>query len=76
MKMVKVYTTSTCPYCTMLKNFLNDQEIAYEEINLQQRPDMVDYVMKSTGNLGVPQTEINGQWVIGFDPNQIMALVK
>ncbi len=74
--MVKVYTTSTCPYCTMLKNFLNDQEIAYEEINLQQRPDMVDYVMKSTGNLGVPQTEINGQWVIGFDPNQIMALVK
>lgn len=74
--MVKVYTTSTCPYCTMLKNFLNDQGIAYEEINLQQRPDMVDYVMKSTGNLGVPQTEINGQWVIGFDPNQIMALVK
>lgn len=74
--MVKVYTTSTCPYCTMLKNFLNDQGIAYEEINLQQRPDMVDYVMKSTGNLGVPQTEINGQWVIGFDQNQIMALVK
>ncbi|HSH24844.1 MAG TPA: glutaredoxin family protein [Massilibacterium sp.] len=74
--MVKVYTTSTCPYCTMLKNFLDDKGIAYEEVNLQQRPEMVDYVMKSTGNLGVPQTEINGKWVIGFDPNQIMALVK
>jgi glutaredoxin len=33
-------------------------------------------LVETTGQLGVPQTEINGQWVLGFDPETIMNLVK
>ncbi len=33
-------------------------------------------IMQKTGQMGVPQTEVNGQWVVGFDPNSIMAAMR
>lgn len=75
-KQVTVYTTNTCPYCIMVKNFLKDKGVPFTEVNLQREPDKIDRVMRATGQMGVPQTEINGKWVIGFDPNNIEALLN
>ncbi|HEY9576958.1 MAG TPA: glutaredoxin family protein, partial [Pseudobacillus sp.] len=36
MNKVTVYSTNTCPYCTMMKNFLNEQGIPFTEVNVQQ----------------------------------------
>lgn len=33
---VTVYTTSTCPYCDMMKNFLKDKDIPFHEVNVQK----------------------------------------
>ncbi len=74
-KNITVYTTSTCPYCTMVKNFLNDKNVSFTEVNLQLEPEKMEYVLQNTGQMGVPQTEINGKWVIGFDPQNIEALL-
>lgn len=76
MKKVTVYTTTTCPYCVMLKNFLKDKGIPFEEVNIQLDPVAAKKLVETTGQIGVPQTEINGQWVLGFDPESIMALLK
>ncbi|MGG6432657.1 glutaredoxin family protein [Anoxybacillus sp. D401a] len=76
MKQVTVYTTTTCPYCTLLKNFLAERGIPFKEVNLHHHPEAVDYVVRSTGQMGVPQTEINGRWVVGFDPQRIMQLLQ
>lgn len=38
MKKVTVYTTTTCPYCVMLKNFLREQGIPFTEVNVQLDP--------------------------------------
>jgi glutaredoxin 3 len=73
-KQVTVYTTTTCPYCIMLKNYLNEQGIPFNEINLNFHPEAVERVVRATGQLGVPQTEIDGHWVIGFNPEAIMQL--
>jgi glutaredoxin 3 len=35
---ITVYTTNTCPYYTMLKNFPDDKGIAYKEVNVQKDP--------------------------------------
>ena len=35
MKNVVVYTSNTCPYCTLAKNYLEDKEVAYTEKNVQ-----------------------------------------
>lgn len=71
-----VYTTSTCPYCTMLTGYLEEQGIEYEEVNVQVNPEAGQRLVATTGQMGVPQTEINGQWVIGFDPERIQQVLK
>ncbi|MGM9988935.1 MAG: glutaredoxin family protein [Bacillaceae bacterium] len=72
MNTVKVYTTTTCPYCVMLKNFLVEQKIPFQEINVEKEPNLMYELVQKTGQMGVPQTEVNGKWVLGFDPNGIM----
>ncbi|RST75083.1 glutaredoxin family protein [Siminovitchia acidinfaciens] len=73
---VTVYTTTRCPYCVMLKNFLMEREIPFNEVNVESDPEKMQELINKTGQMGVPQTEINGQWVIGFDPNSIMMALK
>ncbi len=55
--MIKVYTTTTCPYCHALMDWLEQQGIKYEEIDASNIPDIT----------AVPVTEINGQRIVGFD---------
>ena len=76
MKNVTVYTTTRCPYCVMLKNFLSDQHIPFQEVNVETKPEMMRELMRKTGQMGVPQTEVNGNWVVGYDPNSIMMALK
>ncbi|KQL18326.1 glutaredoxin family protein [Cytobacillus solani] len=76
MNQITVYSTNTCPYCVMMKNFLKDQGLPFKEVNVQMDQTAADRLVAATGQLGVPQTEINGQWVVGFDPEKVMRLVK
>ncbi|WP_433745713.1 glutaredoxin family protein [Falsibacillus pallidus] len=76
MNSVTVYTTNRCPYCVMIKNFLKDQNVNFKEVNVEENPELMKQLIQKTGQMGVPQTEINGQWVLGFDPNKIMAILN
>ncbi len=76
MNKVIVYTTTQCPYCVMLKNFLAEQNISFQEVNVETNPDMMQMLVNTTGQMGVPQTEVNGQWIVGFDPNNIKKALK
>lgn len=76
MNSITVYTTTRCPYCVMLKNFLTDQNLPFKEVNLDSKPEMMHQLVRTTGQMGVPQTEVNGKWVLGFDPNNIMQALK
>lgn len=75
-KNITVYTTTQCPYCTMLKGFLTQKNIPFKEVNVEKDPLMMQKIVKQTGQMGVPQTEINGKWIIGFDPESIMEALK
>ncbi|KGA96359.1 YruB family glutaredoxin [Alkalihalobacillus alcalophilus ATCC 27647 = CGMCC 1.3604] len=76
MNQITVYTSNHCRYCVMLKNFLSDQNISYQEVNVETNPATMQQLVEKTGQLGVPQTEVNGQWVVGYDPNSIMSALK
>lgn len=64
--MIKVYSTSTCPYCHALMNWLDEMGVEYEEINAENMPDITS----------VPVTEINGERIIGFDRPAIKKALK
>lgn len=55
--MIKVYTTQTCPYCHALMDWLEQQNVEYEEVDATGMSDIT----------AVPVTEINGQRIVGFD---------
>jgi glutaredoxin 3 len=60
----------------MLKNFLSSKNISFKEVNVERNPEIMQKLVNTTGQMGVPQTEVNGKWVIGFDPNSIMMALK
>lgn len=76
MNQITVYTTTACPFCHMVKHFLKKQGLPFQEINVQKDPAAGQRLVETTGQMGVPQTNVNGQWVIGYDPDRIMGFVQ
>ncbi|MDH4239563.1 MAG: PDZ domain-containing protein [Phycisphaerae bacterium] len=71
---VIVYTSPTCPYCTMVKDFLSQRGISFEERDVSRDSSYAQELVRSTGQMGVPVTIINGQVVVGFDRGRLEQL--
>lgn len=71
MTSITVYSTPTCVYCNMAKNFFKANGFDYKDFNvatdLEKRKEMID----KTGQMGVPVIDINGTIVVGFDEEKI-----
>ena len=68
MAKIEIYTTTTCPYCTMAKRLLENKGQKWEEINLDQSPDRLDEMLeRSGGRRSVPEIFIDGKLVGGYD---------
>lgn len=73
---VKVYTTPTCPYCVMTKNFLRENRIEFVEKNVaSDRAAAVEMVEKS-GQMGVPVLDVNGEIIVGFNRDAIKKALR
>jgi glutaredoxin-like YruB-family protein len=75
-KQVIVYTTPSCSWCTTLKTYLDQKQVRYREINVASDSAAAEAMVRKSGQQGVPQTEINGQVVVGFDKNRIDQLLE
>jgi len=73
---VRVYSTNFCPYCKMAKEFLKDNNVSFEEVNVQENKEAAKEMIEKTGQVGVPVIEIDGETVIGFNREQIKKLLK
>lgn len=67
MKKVKVFSTPTCPYCHMAKDYLTDKKVSFEDINVSQDQQQAQKMVERSGEMGVPQLWIDDQIVIGFN---------
>lgn len=74
-KSVKVYSTPTCPYCIRAKQFLKDNNIAFEDIDVSKDPAKADEMVKKSGQMGVPTLEIDGKIIVGFDKEEISKIL-
>ena len=70
-KEVKVYSTPTCPYCKMAKNFLEDNSIPYQDLNVAEDRIARDDIVRRSGQMGVTVIDIDGDLVLGFDQVQL-----
>jgi glutaredoxin-like YruB-family protein len=74
-KRVTVYSTPTCSWCTTLKNHLKHNGIKYSEIDVSKDQKAAEAMVRKSGQQGVPQMDINGTMVIGFDKVKINKLL-
>jgi len=64
---ITVYSTPTCPYCKMVKEFLNEKGVEFKEIDVSTDRDAVKTMVEKSGQMGVPQIEINAKIIVGFN---------
>ena len=70
-KKVKIYSTSTCPYCIRAKQFLKDNAVIFEDIDVSMNQEAAQEMVKRTGQMGVPVIDIDGEIIVGFDKEKI-----
>ncbi len=74
MKNVVVYTSNTCPYCTLAKDYLEEKGVSYTEKNVQTDKTARQELM-NMGHMGVPVVVIDGEEIVGFDKDKIESLL-
>jgi glutaredoxin-like YruB-family protein len=76
MKNITIYSTPTCHFCKLAKEYMNAHGIKYTEHNvatdLAKRQEMVD----KSGQLGVPVIDIDGKIMVGFEEGEFAEALK
>ena len=75
MKNVTIYSTPTCHFCRLAKDFFKANNVAYTEYdvasNLEKRKEMIE----KSGQMGVPVIIIDNELIVGFDKPQISKML-
>lgn len=75
MAKIKVYSLPTCLYCRKAKEYLEANNIEYEEINVATDQEGLEEMVRKTGQMSVPVLSIDDQIVVGFDKGKISDLL-
>lgn len=70
MSKVTIYTSNTCPHCKAAKNYLRENNIDFEEKNVDEDRSAIDYLVEK-GYRGVPVINIDGEDMVGFNKNLV-----
>ncbi|MCD4697382.1 MAG: glutaredoxin family protein [Bacteroidales bacterium] len=74
-KRVIVYSTPTCSWCTTLKTHLKKNGIRFTDIDVSRDQSAAQEMQRRSGQMGVPQTDIGGEMIVGFDKTRINNLL-
>lgn len=64
---VLMYSTWSCPFCHRAKALLDSKKVQYQEIRVDERPELRDEMISKSGRRTVPQIFINKQPIGGCD---------
>jgi glutaredoxin-like protein NrdH len=62
-----VYSADWCGDCQLLKAFLQEHQIPYENRDIRKEPQWGEELEAKTGKLGVPYLKIGDEWIIGYE---------
>lgn len=72
---VKVYSTPSCPWCTVAKRYLKSKNINFDDLDVSKSREAANEMVIKSGQRGVPVIDINGNIVVGFDRATIDKLI-
>ena len=70
--MIKIYTSNWCGYCDAAKNLLNNLNLEFEEINIEENNLSRQDLLKLSGGYTIPQICINNNFIGGYSELQIL----
>ncbi len=73
MKNVTIYSTNSCAYCAMAKEYFKGKGVNYTEFNVGSDLDKRKEMVAKSGQMGVPVLDIGGTVIVGFDQEKIDA---
>jgi len=68
---VTVYSTPTCGYCMKIKDYFKAKNISFTEYNVADDMNKANEMVKKSGQMGVPVTDIDGKIIVGFNKPEI-----
>jgi glutaredoxin 3 len=74
-KQVTIYSTPTCHFCHMVKEYLQEKGVEYTEHNVAEDVEKRQEMVEKSGQMGVPVVFIDEDMVIGFDQAKIDSLL-
>ena len=76
MPKVTVYSTPTCPWCHKAKDFLKENDVPFQDINVAANQKAAEEMIEKSGQMGVPVIQIDDLFIVGFDKNAIKKALK
>ncbi len=64
---VIIYSAVWCPWCHKTKEFLKENNIEFEERDIERSDGAAEEVVKKSGQRGIPVTDVDGTIIVGFD---------
>ncbi len=76
MASITVYSTPSCPWCHRLKDWLKQNKIEFKDIDVSRDRAAAMEMIRKSGQMGVPVSDVNGQIIVGFDQDAIKEALK
>jgi len=75
MAQITVYSTTSCPYCKMAKEFFAAHNVAFTDKDVTFDPNTQQEMIEKSGQLAVPVIDIDGQIIVGFNQGKLKELL-
>ena len=73
---ITVYSTPSCGYCNMAKDYFKKNRIPFTDYNVATDPKKAEEMVKKSGQMGVPVIDVNGSIIVGFNQGAIESALK
>jgi glutaredoxin-like YruB-family protein len=74
-KKVEIYSTVTCHFCHMAKDWLTEKNISFTDYNVGEDMEKRKEMVEMTGQMGVPVIKIGDEVMIGFNQDKMAELL-
>ncbi len=76
MAAITIYTTPTCGFCHMAKEYLGSKNIDFDTKDITTDADAYDEILEKSDQLGVPVIDVDGSIVVGFDRSKLDVVLR
>ncbi|MBI4133545.1 glutaredoxin family protein [Candidatus Uhrbacteria bacterium] len=76
MKKVTIYTTPTCTYCKMTKDYFQKNNVLYEERDVTTDDAAREEMIGKSHQMGVPVIDIEGEIIVGFNRPELARALR